>query len=140
LKHLYGRDGAEELIRDLTETTLTSVENVVEATGRNWADIISDWAGSLYLDGLPIPVRTGLQVLGVDLRDVLAGSDGTYPLSPVSVGGSSFSFSGTLWSSASDYYILTTPAYGGVAVNLSGAEGQAPSPASGLRILVVRLQ
>jgi len=140
LKHLYGRDGAEELIRTLTGSYRTGVENVTHASGRNWEDIVTDWAGSLYLDGLAVPVRIGLRVLGVNLRDALSRAEGDYPLDPVELGGSTFSFMGSLWSSAPEYFILTPPAAGGLAVNLSGPEGRPGSPAAGLRVLVVRLQ
>lgn len=140
LKHLYGRDGQNDLLRTLTGSKRTGVENITSAIGRDWGDIVSDWVGSLYLDGVEVPVRSGLRVLGVNLRSVLARFDGTYPLSPPSVGGASFSISGSLWSSAPDYYILTTPEVGGVALNVSGPNGRPPYPPSGLRILVVRLQ
>lgn len=140
LKHLFGRESGEEFIRTLTSSTRTGIDNVTSATGRDWAEILSDWAGSLFLDGLGIPVRSGLQVQGVHLRQVLAHADGTYPLRPTSLDGSPFSISGSLWSSAADYYILTTPESDGLAVNLSGSEGRVPDPASRLRILVVRLQ
>lgn len=140
LKHLFGREGGESFIRTLTSSTDTGVENVTNAVGREWSEIVSDWAGSLYLDGLSVPVRSGLRVLGVNLRDVLSRLGGTYPLSPPTVGGSSFSVPGTLWSSAPDYYILTTPERGGLAVNLSGPGGGAPDPASGLDMLLVRLR
>jgi len=139
LKHLYGREGEKEFLRTLTGSTRTGVENITFATDRTWKDIVSDWVGSLYLDGVSIPVRSGLQVLGVNLRYVL-GLTSPYPLIPQSVGGTSFSISGSLWSSAPDYYILTTPEVGGVALNVSGPNGRPPDSSSGLRILVVRLQ
>lgn len=139
VKHLYGREGQNDFLRTLTTSKRTGVENVTFAIGRDWEDIVSDWVGSLYLDGVSVPVRSGLRVLGVNLRVVLA-RDGAYPLSPQTVGEASFSISGSLWSSAPDYYILKTPEVGGVAVNVSGPNGRPPAPPSGLRILVVRLR
>lgn len=140
LRHLYGREGGKGFIRALTASTRTGVENVATSTGRAWPDIVTDWAGSLYLDGLSVPVRSGLRVLGIDLREILARLDGEYPLNPSTLGPSSFSISNTLWSSAPDYHILTTPESGGLAVSLSGFGGRAPDPASRLRMLVVRLE
>jgi hypothetical protein len=140
LKHLYGREGQNAFLRSLTGSKRTGVENITFAIGRDWTGIVSDWVGSLYLDGVGVPVRSGLTVSGVNLRSALALPDGTYPLSPHRVGGASFSISGSLWSSAPDYYILTTPEVGGVALNVSGPSGRPPDPPSGLRILVVRLQ
>jgi hypothetical protein len=140
LRHLYGREGEGDLLRALTGSQRTGVENVTTVIGRNWPDIVSDWAGSLYLDGLSVPVRTGLTVLGLNLREALAHFSGTYPLDPGTTGGTSFSNFGNLWSSAPDYYILTPSKEGGVAVNVSGPNGRPPGSTSGLRILVVRLR
>jgi hypothetical protein len=140
LKHLYGREGEGDLLRALTGSQMTGVENVTSVIGRSWPDIVSDWVGSLFLDGLSVPVRTGLTVQGVNLREDLARSDGTYPLEAESVGWGSFSISGSLWSSAPDYYILTPPVEDGVAVNVSGPNGRPPDSPAGLRILVVRIQ
>jgi len=139
LKYLYGQEGQEGLLKTLTGSDRTGVENVTQAVGRSWEELVSDWAGALYLDGVSVPVRVGLRVLGVDLREVLARFDGSYPLNPLEVGGSSFSLTGSLWSSAPEYYIITTPERGGLALNLSGVEGRPPNQASGLRVLVVRL-
>jgi hypothetical protein len=140
LRHLYGREGKANLLRALTRSTRTGVENVRSVIGRSWPDIVSDWAGSLYLDGLTVPVRSGLTILDLDLRSVLARLDGTYPLQPRLVGRSPFSISGALWSSAPGYYILTPPEKGGVALNVSGPDGRPPDGAAGLRVLVVRLR
>jgi len=140
LRHLYGREGGQTFIRSLTASTRTGVENVTASIGRDWPDVITDWAGSLYLDGLPVPVRTGLTMLGIDLREILARLNGEYPLNPTTLGQSTFSISSTLWSSAPNYYILTTPESGGLALSLNGFDGRAPDPASRLRMLVVRLE
>ena len=89
---------------------------------------------------LGVPVRSGLTFLGLDLRDVLAHLDETYPLQPRVVGRSAFSISGTLWSSAPGYYIVTPPVRGGVALNVSGPDGRPPDGAAGLQVLLVRLR
>jgi hypothetical protein len=139
LKYLQGHDEAGSLLRRLVASTRTGVWNVTEAVGRPWEDLIGDWAGALYLDGLEVPVRDDLRFSGLDLRHAFSVFNGGFPLKPPSLGGISFWRSASLWSSAPDYYIITTPEAGGLALNLSGPEGRPPDPASGLRILVVRL-
>jgi hypothetical protein len=139
LRYLYGRAGEEELLSRLAHTTLSGVANVTEVMRREWSGLVSDWTGALYFDGLSIPVRPELRVWGINLRQVLASSDGRYPLSPPVVGPTSFIVSGALWSSAPDYYIIVPPATGGMALNLAGPEGRPQDPSAGLRLLVVRL-
>jgi hypothetical protein len=139
LKYLQGHDEAGSLLSRLVASTRTGVWNVTEATGRPWEDLIGDWAGALYLDGLEVPVRDELRFSGLNLRYALSVFNGGFPLKPPLLGAVSFSHSASLWSSAPDYYIITAPEAGGLALNVSGPGGRPPDPASGLRILVVRL-
>jgi hypothetical protein len=139
LKYLYGHDEPATLLGRLTASTRTGVWNVTEAVGRPWEELMGDWAGALYLDGLQVPVRAGLRFVGLNLRYALSLFDGEFPLKPPVMGTSAFLLSASLWSSAPDYYIITSPKAGGLALNLSGLEGRPPEPAAGLRILVVRL-
>ncbi len=140
LKQVSGQAGREGLLATLSRSTRTGVDNLVNATGKSWENLVADWAGSLYLDGLSVPVREGLKVAGVNLREALSQFDGVYPLSARGYGGSSFSVGGSLWSSAPDYFIITPPAVGGIALSVSGSGGLPPEAAMGLRFLVVRLQ
>jgi len=139
LKYLSGHDEEGTLLKDLTESTRTGVANLTDVVRRPWGTLVSDWVGAVFMDGLSVPVRTGLRFRGVNLRYVLSLMAGDFPLNPPVLGQSSFSVADALWSSAPDYYILTTPETGGLALNVSGHEGRPPEPASGLRILVVRL-
>jgi hypothetical protein len=140
LKQVSGQPGQNELLGELAASTLTGVENLTQAVGSSWELVLGDWAGSLYLDGLGLPVRTGLTIPGVDLRDALSQAGGSFPLIPPVVGRSSFQRSGSLRSSSPEYYIVTPPATGGVAVAASGPEGRPPEPPMGLRVLLVRIQ
>jgi hypothetical protein len=139
LKYLHGHDDQGTLLRDLTESKRTGVVNVMDVVGRPWEELMTRWVGALFMDGLPVPVRADLRFLGVNLRYVLTLVGGEFPLDPPELGQSSFFIEDTLWSSAPDYYILTTPEAGGVALNVSGQDGRPPEFASGLRVLVVRL-
>ena len=139
LRYLYGQDGNEALLGRLTRSSLTGIANVTQATGRTWEDLVSDWAGALFLDGLSVPIRPGLSVPGLNLRRVLSPSGGGYPLKPPKLTGT-FSIEGSLWSSSPDYYIITPPGSGGLALNLAGPEGRPQNPAVGLHFMVVRIK
>ncbi len=136
LKQLSGHDG---LLAALARSTRTGVDGLTYVVGKEWGDLIPDWAGSLYLDGLGVPVRSGLRVPGVNLREALS-RDGAFPLDPPVAGGASFSRGGSLWSSAADYLIINPPASGGIALSVSGPGGRPPDPGMGLQFLVVRLR
>lgn len=140
LKQLSGQAGLDGLLGDLVRSTRMGVDNLTHQAGKSWENVMRDWVGSLYLDGLSVPVRSELRVPGVNLRQVLSEFDGSFPLKPDSLGGSSFSRSGSLWSSAPEYFIITPPASGGFALAATGPEGRLPELAMGLRLLVVRLQ
>jgi hypothetical protein len=140
LKQVKGRPGQEALLGRLVSSVLSGTENVTESVGLEWGELVADWAGSLFLDGTGVPVRPELRVTGVDLREVLSESDGSYPLSALAFGGHSGLFAGTLWSSAPNYFIISPPSNGGLALAASGAEGRLPEAAMGLQVLVVRLQ
>jgi hypothetical protein len=140
LKYLHGHDPTGTLLQSLTGSRNTGVGNVTEIVGGTWGDLVTRWVGAIFLDGLYVPVRTDLRFLGVNLRYVLSLIDGEFPLVPPEFGPFSFSVEDSLWSSAPDYYILTTPETGGLALSVSGHGGRPPEPASGLRFLVVRLK
>ena len=77
---------------------------------------------------------------GVDLREVLANLDGSYPLRPADPGRATFGREGVISSSAAEYFLISPPASGGLALGVSGPDGRPPEPAMGLRVLVVRLR
>jgi hypothetical protein len=139
LKHALGRSGQEDLLRALVSSVFTGTENLTEAVGLGWEELVADWAGALFLDGTGVPVRPELTVSGVNLRVALSESGGTYPLRALDFGEHSALFSGTLWSSAPNYFIISPPV-GGVVLSASGPMGGLPEAAMGLQLLVVCLQ
>jgi hypothetical protein len=139
LKQLSGRPGQEGLLGRLVSSPSFGVRNLTDAVGLPWESLVADWAGALYLDGTSVPARPGLNVPGVNLRDALSDGDGTYPLLPIPFGGGSGLFSGTLWSSA-PYYFIISPPPGGISLSAGGPLGGAPEANSGLQLLVIRLQ
>lgn len=139
LKQVMGRQGGEGLLSTLVSSNLAGVENITASTGLEWRDILAGWTGALFLDGTRIPTRDALQLQGMDLRVELSSPAGHYPLEPLSMGGESKRFSGTLWSSAPNYFIIRPPE-GGIVISAGGALGRPPEPGLGLQVLVVRLQ
>ena len=140
LKQVLGRPGQEDLLSELVSSVSSGTENLTESTGLGWKELVADWAGALFLDGMGVAVRPELSVSGVNLRNALADSDGSYPLKGWEFGGQSALFSGTLWSSAPNYFIIRPPPGGGVALGASGPMGGLPEASMGLQVLVVRLQ
>jgi hypothetical protein len=124
----------------LASSTLSGTENLTEAVGLGWEELVADWAGALFLDGTGVPVRPELTVSGVNLRVALSESGGTYPLRALDFGEHSALFSGTLWSSAPNYFIISPPVSGGVVLSASGPMGGLPEATMGLQLLVVCLQ
>jgi hypothetical protein len=141
LRYLHGHALEEDFLRRITRSTRTGVDNVSAVTGRSWPDLVSSWAGSLFLDGVGIPVRETLMIPEFDIRWTMSVFGGAYPLSPRPISSSaSSSFSGTLWSSAGDFFIINGSPPGGLALTLGGPDGQPPSLDAGFRLLLVRLR
>lgn len=139
LKQVFGRGGREDLFQVLSSSRRRGTENLSEAVGLGWPELIADWAGSLFLDGTGVPVRPELRVDGVNLRSALALTNGSYPLKAVDFGEGSEIFTGTLWSSSPNYLIISPPV-GGLTLGAGGITGGIPEAALGLQLLVVRLQ
>ncbi len=140
LRHLFGHAQRDDFLLDLTSSVRTGVDNVVWVTGGHWPDLVSEWSAALYLDGSGLPSRPELETPGIDLRRTLSTIDGSYPLDPLPLGGVSFSLPGTLWSSTSDFFIITSPPPGGLALSVSGPDGQPPVEDAAFRFMVVRLR
>lgn len=70
LRFLMGRHGEAELLRTLTNSTRTGVDNVETATGRNWSDILADFAIASWADGSTIEsaLPSSQQFTNLDLR------------------------------------------------------------------------
>ena len=140
LKQVSGRPGQEDLLRALASSSSTGIENLTGALGLGWEELVAGWAGAIFLDGTTVPVRPELRVAGVNLRTVLSDSNGSYPLRGLTFGQQTDLFSGTLWSSAPNYFIIRPPTGGGLALSASGPMGGLPEAAMGLQVLVVRIQ
>jgi len=135
LLHLHQHEGAD-LLRRLTRSTRTGVQNVVAEVGRGWDDLIADWTSATYLDGTAL--GTGRwSYAGFDLRDFLGAP---FPIRPLSNSPGDFSFSSELASSSMRYIVLTPPQDGTLTVAFGGGGGRAHGVGAGMALRVVRLQ
>jgi hypothetical protein len=110
--YLWDSWGGDGVLRRLTRSTRTGIENISAVTGSAWDALFAGWAAALYLDeraAEPYPFATD------------------------------FTRAGSLWSSSMTHYIVVPPNSGSVALRLGGeAGGIVPNDAS-LRLRIVRL-
>lgn len=110
LKHLMGHYGGEGLITRLTQTTRSSIPNVLAETGQGWARLFGDWVLATYADDAPeldgAEVEPHLTYPNVDLREVFGQVQGGFPLNPPVLGFEDFLAVDTLPASSPDYYLV----------------------------------
>ncbi len=143
LEYLRGQAGNDTVLRLLTGATETGTVNVESVTGREWADLFSDWSAALELERQvslrgPLPLRNELLFLGFDLIEALELGGGGFPSTPTVHDSGDFSDQGRLWSASGAYFLIGT-GEGGVAVSPSGLNGGPASSNSALRLMLVRL-
>ncbi len=136
--YLWDRGSGDGTLGALTKTTRTGADNVAAVAGLAWRPLFADWAAALYLDDLgsgsyPAEYPT------VDLRALLAGSNGSYPLVPEILGFGDFARSGALRSASPQHYIVLPPVGGRVVLRVAGQGGAAAPPEAGLHVRVIRL-
>ena len=128
LKYLSGHYGGDGLLRKMTQTTLSSVQNVTTAVGQPWSKLMAEWGVAIYADDAPdlfgASVRPEYTFPNLNLRTALGGS-GAYPLSPRTVGTTDFVASGTLKASSQRHFLLSVPV--GATINLA-VTGQRGGP------------
>ncbi|HEX6940848.1 MAG TPA: IPT/TIG domain-containing protein [Longimicrobiales bacterium] len=112
IKYLAGHYGGSALLRALTQTALSGVANVENATGAAWADLFEGWSVALWADDAPelagVAIDPAYTFPDIDLRREISSRDG-YPLVPVAVGYQDFELTGTLKASSPMYAIIEAP-------------------------------
>ncbi len=127
-----------DVLRRMTASTRTGVENVTAQMGRAWRELLADWLAALFVEGGGAS-PFGFAYPTVDLRTLLATSGGAYPLVPEMLGSADFTRAGVLWSSSGEHYIVVPPAGGSVSVRLGGAHGGGTGEGAATRLRIVRL-
>jgi len=145
IKYLSGHYGGTELLRALTQTTLSGVNNVTAATGRSWGSLLADWSVALWADGAPelqgVTLEPRFTYTNIDLRDEFQRFGAAYPLGPVPVLMQDFVARDTLPAASMDYLLLTAPGQAPppLHLNFAGRQGTPFSePGPQLTILRVR--
>ena len=140
-----------EVLRRLSETNLTSTENVMAATGEPMSKLLADWFLANYVSDNPdiqdIPER--LSYLTWNLRDVYSSLyaqdrslfDRPFPIEPVVFDGGIFDVSGRL-GGGSGAYFLVNQAGGqrGFTAQLLDANGVPLAEETQSRLNVVRIR
>mgnify|MGYP001947964145 CR=1 FL=1 len=105
----YGGDG---LLRRLTQTVRTGVENVSAETGVEWDSLFSDWSIALWADDAPelsrVTVEPRFTFPTINLRTDLA-LYGAFPLVPPRLAYQDFEVKGGLAAGAASHFTVRVP-------------------------------
>ena len=123
------------VLGQLTHTTTTGTDNVAARAGVPWEELLADWWTATFVDGHEA-VGKRLTYPGLDLRELLGGD---YAQPPETLGSADFTWSGSLWSSSVQYYIVVPTLQGSVTLRLGGEAGGASPFGAALRMRVIRL-
>ena len=86
IKYISGHFGGADVLRTLTQTTLSGVNNVTAVTGRSWSSLLADWSVALWADGAPelqgVTLEPRFTFTNIDLREEFARFGAAYPLGP----------------------------------------------------------
>jgi len=110
LKYLQGHHG-NDLLRTLTASQRSSADNVSDAVGKPWTELLSDWAVALWADdapGIGATVDARHTFPNIDLRRDLTG--GAYPLRFTSATFADFGVTGALRPSSQRYFYFDAQA------------------------------
>lgn len=145
VKYLAGHFGGTDLLRRLTQTTLSGVNNVTAVTGRSWDSLLADWSVALWADGAPelqgVTLDPRFTYADIDLREEYARYNAAFPLSPVPLLMQDFIARDTLPAGSMDYLLLRAPgaAPPPLHLNFAGRQG-APFSGAGPQLTIVRVR
>jgi len=132
------------ILRTLTQSTLSSVQNVAAATGKTWGSLMSDWAVALWADDAPdlqgVTLKKEFTFPNVNLRTVLL-SGGSFALQPARFGFSDFALKSTMRAS-SQRHVLVQGNLGSLPISLgfSGQRGGAFGANAQPQLTILRVQ
>jgi hypothetical protein len=144
VKYLVGQQPTSNILRKLSESSQSSVANVVQSTGVPWKTLLANWSVALYADDAPelagATVRPEYTFPNVNLRTAITDGLG-YPLRPPTELFSDFTFRETLPSSTQAYLKVQSGSSAfALSLNLAGYLGSA-FPASAVpQLSILRLQ
>ncbi|MFO7262369.1 MAG: IPT/TIG domain-containing protein [bacterium] len=144
LKYVSGHYGGADLLRTLTQTTRSGVDNVTAATGRSWSSLLADWSVALWAHSAPelqgVTLEPRFTYANVDLRQEFQRFGASYPLEPVPLLMQDFVASDTLPAASMDYLLLVAPGSAPpLNLNFAGKRG-APFSEPGPQLTILRVR
>lgn len=140
-----------EVLRRLSETSLTSTENVEAAAGEPIANLLTDWFLANYVSHHPeidrIPSRLSYRTW--NFRELYASLyaqdrslfDRPFPIEPIVFDGGTFDVSGTVGGGTGEYFrVIQAGGQRGFTVQLLDNEGNPIAGAEAARLNVVRIR
>ncbi len=145
IKYISGHFGGADVLRTLTQTTLSGVNNVTAVTGRSWSSLLADWSVALWADGAPelqgVTLEPRFTFTNIDLREEFARFGAAYPLGPTPVLMQDFVARDTLPAASMDYLLLIAPGAAPPPLNLNFAGQQgAPCSEPGPQLTILRVR
>jgi len=145
VKYLAGHYGGTELLRALTQTTLSGVNNVTAATGRSWRSLLAEWSVALWADGAPelrgVALEPRFTYANVDLREEYARVGAPYPLQPMPLLMQDFVARDTLPAASMAYLLLIAPESEPPPLHVSfGGQHGAPFSEPGPQLTILRVR
>jgi hypothetical protein len=143
VKYLVGQFGPV-ILRNLTQSSQSSVTNVTQQTGRAWSVLLSNWATALWADDAPelagVTVKPEYTFPNVNLRAFMQQS--TYPLRPLVEQFGDFIFRETLPSASQEYLRVqaTLPSPSPLSLNLAGLFGGSFAVNAAPQLTIMRIQ
>ena len=143
VKYLVGQHGVA-VLRSITQSSESSVTNVVKQTGKPWSTLMANWGVALYADNAPelvgVTVRPEYTFPNINLRAVLTELS-SYPLRPAVQTYSDFVLTESLPASSQTYVTVqansnTSP----FSLNLSGQFGGSLPTSAAPQLSILRIQ
>ncbi|MCI0435485.1 MAG: hypothetical protein L0271_17845, partial [Gemmatimonadetes bacterium] len=144
MKYLMGHYGGNDLLGRVTGLLDRGVPNIVGATGRPWDELLSEFGMAVWADDAPelasTAIGTRFRFTNLNVRSVLAGIPGGYPLRPHMPGFGDFQWSGLIASAGQDYIQMRAPPANPPRIHLAltGLRGALPGTPVQLTILRIR--
>lgn len=144
VKYITGHFGGAGLLGRLTSSSATGATNIEQSTGQSWEDIWDGFSTALWADGASEVMGALAATSGFanfDLREVMAGLPGGFPLSPPVVQFQNFQLAGTLPAGSQDYVIFDVPSTtASVRLALTPPPGLSFELATGPQLTILRIR
>ncbi len=145
-KYLMGHYGGNDLLGNITGMTGRGATNIVAATGRPWSTVLGEFAVASWADDAPelsgTTIDPRFRFSNLNVRAILTGIGGGYPLQPVVMPFGDFRWTGLVSSAGVSYVRLVAPATAPPRLHLAltGLRGAAFPAGSTVQLTVLRVR